>query len=311
LERADSEGLNRLSENLVAEVDRSGSYGGFGLELAMATIAMDVKPPRTILCEQKKGLCTVPGDIWLERENIRYEFQCKCSLNLTVEFSVNVAQERIDAATKSDVPGYLYQFLPYDVGDKESWLTFADWVINNYQAWKIGKIYKFSLGGTCLAEISLIAERTESGLIPGLVASPDRLQSNNGEEETVKRVKKTLENGFKEARKSISASPSDTQMNCLVVEFKEMPVEEEDIFSALYGHSMFELVDGKVRNSLVRDGLFYRNRLDFWSAVVFVEINGFCSGSSKATVFPNPRWQKEVVAAFSDFPHTTIYENTC
>lgn len=304
LDRADSEGLNQLVEQLLAEVSRSGTLGGFGLELAIANVAMDVPAPRRVRCEQKEGLCKVPGDLWIDSGDTRYEFQCKRSLNWIAELPLNDAMDRIADSTKNDSPGYLYGLAPEAAGDRTSWLAFADWVIANYRSWAVGEEHVFEHLGQRLGKISLIQERNVPGLVAGQFASPDFQVTN------VEKLKKKLRLGSSKALRSISAPASASQMNCLVVDYENPLVGLGDIFEALYGHIEYRINGLNLQPNPVWDGLFYAGKLNLWSAVAFVKFKEFNPFSAKATLFPNPLWFEEVERAFADFPRTRIVRST-
>lgn len=304
-DRADAEGLGQLVDQLLAEVKRSGTLGGFGLELAMANLAMDVVAPRTVLCEKKEGLCKAPGDIWLDSAGRRYEFQCKHSLNWTVELSINDALDRIFAATKNCAPGYLYTLTPNIAGDRKEWLGFADWVIANYKSWSIGQVHSYKIEGQHLADFALMQTRKHPGLVSGMQSTP-----GGGQVLCIDLLKKKLRDAFSEARRSISAIASPTQINCVVVDYDNWIIDVDDIFQGLYGHVVFDYDGAQMQPRTVWDGLFYTEQPDLYTAVIFTRARDCNPYQAQATVFPNPKWLQECKAAFADFPRTKVVTST-
>lgn len=304
-DRADAEGLNQMVEALLSEVGRSGHLSGFGLELAIANLAMDVPAPRSVRCEQTEGLCKAPGDVWLDKSGVRFEFQCKHSLNWTVELMVADAIDKIVAATENDSPGFLFDLKPGVTGDKADWTAFANWVIQNYKGFAVGTPQAFSSSGSHIASFSLLSQYAAPGLRVGTQMSPGGVQTMD-----IDLLRKKLRDGFKAAKRSISALASPTQMNCLVVDFDNFMVETEDIFIALYGDVVYDLQGEALVPRFEASGLYYTESLDLWSAVVSARIRECNPLQATAAIFPNPKWFNEAKAAFSGFPRSKFIAST-
>lgn len=305
LERADANNLNQMTESLIAEVRRSGYLAGYGLELAISNLAMDVPQPRQIRCEQMEGLSKVPGDIWLDWKGKRFEFQCKHSLNWSVELMVNKAIDEIEKATMTISPGYHFEIRPEPIGNQLEWGAFSNWVIKMHTGFAVGVDQEFKIGDRLIATFKLMSKSSSSGLRFGSSWSPGGVQSLD-----IEVLRKKLREALKDAKRSISAVQSAEQINCLVVDFDHFMIEDQEIFSALYGDYVYNFDGKRLVPSMKWDGLFFTDNLDLWSAVVFAKIKECDPLKSYASIFPNPKYTTEVKEAFDGFPRCKVIANT-
>lgn len=306
LERLYARGLAQTVDQFIAEINRSGEMGGFDLEISMANIAVDV-PDGVTTCERMEGNCKVPGDIWLDVNENRFEFQCKHSLNWTVEYFIEKAVSRIEEKTAGYQPGLCYSMEPEVAGNEKEWLAFADWMIENFSNWKMGETYTFSIGEQKLATIVLSPGRSAPGLKLQFKVSPGGLQFFDEE-----KLKKKLSNSFRQSYRTLSKDAAENQLNCLVVKYAAGMVDEDDLSHALYGHLEYEVSGEHMSKRLVPSGLFYGRsaegnlKLSAWSALVWVKTESLQPFEASAIVFPNPVWLSAVNAAFANFPRTRV-----
>jgi hypothetical protein len=290
----EAEGLGQTVDNLFSELGRSGHVSGFLLEVTTAEDLLAVPKPRRLRCEQQEGLAKVPGDLWMDFEGRRYEFQCKNSMNWTAELWIDEAVDGIVAATKNLAPGRYLQIIPTTLGSQSDWDKFRTALVQSYRDLAPDEEHEFYVEGKLITQFSLLSAsglgvRWGSRVGPGGVMFMD-----------VQHLRKKICAGLREGRRSFSAAASLNQINCLVVTFANPIVNVDDIFSALYLPLPFPNDsddDGEV-------GIWSTGKHDLYSGVMFKKRYG--SDSGKNFVFPNPKQANSVRAAFSNAPNFIV-----
>lgn len=307
MDAADSEGLNEMVEALIAEIKRSGHGGGFLLELDIAIALFQVPKPRTLRYGQKEGLAKGPGDVWLDWNGRRYEFQCKHIMNWSVELWCAEATDRIERELASITPGRFYDLKVGLEGTQDDWRAFAQWVIENFLNWQYGQEKHFCANGRYVASITLHPSQDVGMHFHSSVSSVQCIP--------IDFLRQKLNDALQKARQSFSAKPSSTHINCLVIDIDNLLIKKRDLFYALYGEECYTVTrydDGTCvgEPAFNFDGLFSVDpRWDILSAVVWPKLKGCDPLAFQVTVFPNPKYFQDVVAAFQDMPGFMVVQS--
>ena len=141
--QADDEGINESVEAFISAIKHSADNLGYLLELTVAAGLFSVPMPRRLRCQQRVGLCKVPGDIWLDYKGRRFEFQCKCKTNWTVERWMRQATDKIVQSTTQSAPARSISLYPTTSGTESDWRKLGTWFIENYRQMSTGPMYEF------------------------------------------------------------------------------------------------------------------------------------------------------------------------
>jgi hypothetical protein len=232
-DRFDSEGLTQMVNALFSEIKRSGHIGGYLLEFTTAESLLETPIPRLLRCEQQEGQAKVPGDIWMDLEGRRYEFQCKNSMNWTAELWIDEAVDGIVAATQCRLPGRYLNLIPTKLGSQSDWMTFRDFIVDKYRYLAVDEDYDFYTEGKLITQYNLLPAEG-SGVRCGARTNPGGVIFMD-----LSHLRRKISAALREGRRSFSAIASLRHINCLVISFANPIVNIDDIFSALYLRSQF------------------------------------------------------------------------
>jgi hypothetical protein len=299
MDQAETEGLNQMVEALISEIKRSGHGAGFLLELETAAALFAVSQPRRLRCEQQEGLGAVPGDIWLDRNGVRYELQCKHMMNWSVELWVAEATDTIERECADVSPGRYYELRPGIEGTQQDWELLSKWVVDNLDALSDGNEHPFNNANRHVGTIRITPApgtglRFGSGWTPGGVQRMD-----------IDFFRQKLGVALAKGRQSLTALPGPKQINCLVIDIDNWLVDKEDVFQALYGQPFITIGPGIPPTERYKwNGLYYtdQQRWAILSAVIWLRLSDCDPLTFRIAVYPHPEHINSVINAFGDIP---------